>query len=183
MPTNINKAPVIDTEPDIAVGIMLPLDNDGGIFKLSYSTHEQAVSNLKNLLLTSQGERVMQPTFGTTIQQYLFQPVEKVQFSRIRRAVTTAIQYWLPYIIVEECEVTPYNIEGIGTGDHGVLIYLLIRPTERGANVPITLLYTPSTVTEVKRDLTGGLSTEIRPMFSDRTSNDLGPRAANFNRI
>ena len=35
----------------------------GSVFALSYSTEEQALSNLKNLLATNRGERYMQPRF------------------------------------------------------------------------------------------------------------------------
>ena len=163
MPTNIIRKPVIDTEPDVAVGIKLPLDrSDGGLFDLSYSTREQAISNLKNLLLTNMGERIMQPTFGTTIQEYLFQQQIDVEFDRIRTAIKSAVYYWLPYIIVDECVVSPYNPSGISKGEeYGVLVYLLVRPTESGANVPITLLYTTSTVTVVGEQRVGGDSAPL----------------------
>ena len=54
----------IDLEPDIAVGITLPFGKDKGLFSLSYTTEEQSISNLKNLLLTRKGERLFQPEFG-----------------------------------------------------------------------------------------------------------------------
>lgn len=165
MPTNIFKRPVIDTEPDIAVGIKLPFDNaNGSLFDLSYSTHEQAISNLKNLLLTNMGERIMQPTFGTTIQEYIFQQQLDVEFGRVRTAIKSAIHFWLPYIIVERCDVTPYNPSGIVNGqEYGVLVYLLVRPMESGANVPITLLYTTSTITVVGEQRLGGDSRPLTP--------------------
>jgi phage baseplate assembly protein W len=60
--------------PDVAVGITLPFARrDGRLFNLSYSTEEQALSNLTNLILTRQGERIMQPFFGTTLQDSLFE--------------------------------------------------------------------------------------------------------------
>ena len=40
----------IDLLPDVAVGVKLPfVGKDGTLFQLSYSTEEQAISNLKNL--------------------------------------------------------------------------------------------------------------------------------------
>ncbi len=36
----------IDFEPDVAVGIKLPFSKEKGLFDLSYSTEEQAISNL-----------------------------------------------------------------------------------------------------------------------------------------
>ena len=156
MPTNIYTKAVIDTETDVAVGIKLPMDRaDGGLFDLSYSTQEQAISNLKNLLLTNIGERIMQPTFGTAIQKYLFQPIQTIEFSNIRQAVVSAIQFWLPYIIVKECVVEGYNPNGFVNAEYGVLIYLLIRVTQNGANIPITLLYTNQTLRALDVTLAG----------------------------
>ncbi len=44
----------IDLQPDVAVGVKLPLvSKSGQLFDLSYSTEEQAISNIKNLLFTS----------------------------------------------------------------------------------------------------------------------------------
>ena len=52
----------IDLNPDIAIGIAVPLMQEvGAIFNLNYLTIDQAYSNAKNLLLTEKGERIMQP--------------------------------------------------------------------------------------------------------------------------
>ena len=42
----------IDFNNDVAVGVKLPFGKPNGLFSQSYTTEEQAVSNLKNLLLT-----------------------------------------------------------------------------------------------------------------------------------
>ena len=63
----------IDLEPDIAVGITLPFGKDKGLFSLSYTTEEQSISNLKNLLLTRKGERLFQPEFGSSVYSLLFE--------------------------------------------------------------------------------------------------------------
>lgn len=196
MPTNITKKALIDTEPDVAVGIKLPMDRpDGGLFNLSYSTHEQAISNLKNLLLTNIGERLMQPTFGTNIQKYLHQPIQTIEFSNIRRALLSAIQFWLPYITVSECVVDGYSPNGFVNAEYGVKVYLLIKVTENGANIPITLLYTTLGLRSLDVTLGGdssGGTIYDRTGFATTTgavSPGQGPPAAgtsrtsNFNRI
>ena len=147
MPTNIRKINPIDLEPDVAVGIMLPMtDNNGSLFKLSYTTQEQAISNLKNLLLTSMGERPMQPMFGTNIQKSLFEQLTTTLLNRIEQTIKRAIEYWLPYIILEDLEVEGFYGTVNGMAEQGVYVRLLIRVTAEGANIPITVLYTPSTI-------------------------------------
>ena len=52
----------------VAIGITLPLQKgNGGYFAQSYQTSEQVKSNIKNLILTRKGERLMHPTFGTDL--------------------------------------------------------------------------------------------------------------------
>ena len=147
MPTNVRKINPIDLLPDVAVGIMLPMTGeDGTLFKLSYTTQEQAISNLKNLLLTIQGERPMQPFFGTNIQKMLFEQLNESIFERIDRCVRTAIEYWLPYIILEDLEVEGFFGTVNGMEQHGIYLRLWVKITNDGANVPIVIFYTPSTI-------------------------------------
>jgi hypothetical protein len=147
MPTNVRKINPIDLLPDVAVGIMLPATGeDGTLFKLSYTTQEQAISNLKNLLLTSINERLMQPMFGTNILQFLFEPMSTNLLSKIDQHVRTAINYWLPYIILENLEVEGFFAGSSGMDENGIYLRLLVSITENGAIIPITILYTPSII-------------------------------------
>jgi len=144
----IKKYNPIDLLPDVAVGIKLPFNGtNGNLFDLSYSTQEQAISNLKNLLLTRRGERIMEPYFGTTIQDALFEPNTEELIATIQNSVTEAISYWLPYIIIDSL-VVENVIAKLGVQqEHGVTISLKVSVTEAGANIPITFLVTPSTIT------------------------------------
>jgi hypothetical protein len=65
----------IDLKPNKAVGVMLPLGGSP-MFKSSYTTEQQAISNLKNLLLTTKGERPFQPLFGSDIYSLLFENIQ-----------------------------------------------------------------------------------------------------------
>ena len=65
---------VQDTEKyeDYAIGISLPIQIGNTAFNQTFTTNEQIKSNVKNLLLTKKGERVMQPNFGSGLQELLF---------------------------------------------------------------------------------------------------------------
>jgi phage baseplate assembly protein W len=144
----VKKYNPIDLLPDVAVGIKLPFNGKSGtLFDLSYSTQDQAISNLKNLLLTRRGERIMEPYFGTTIQDALFEPNTEELIATIQNSVTEAISYWLPYIIIDSL-VVENVIAKLGVQqEHGVTISLKVSVTEAGANIPISFLVTPSTIT------------------------------------
>ena len=108
MAYELSKKVVIDTEEfnDFAVGLKLPLKNgNGGFFEQNYTTFEQARSNLRNLLLTRKGERLLQPEFGSGLQDLLFEPLDDDFESRLIETITDSVSFWLPYINIEDIDV------------------------------------------------------------------------------
>ena len=95
----------IDRNDDIYVGIKFPLDySPEGFFYKTKTILEQAKANLRNLLLTSKGERVMQPEFGSTLTDVLFEQGPDVQ-NQIDEAIRDATSSWLPYININDIVV------------------------------------------------------------------------------
>jgi hypothetical protein len=137
----------IDLLPDVAVGIKLPIVGvDGRLFDLSYSTEDQAISNLKNLILTRQGERLMQPLFGTKLQDSLFEQNDDILKASIKSSIEQAVEFWLPYISINSLEVNPVIAVGSSREEHGVQISLQVSVNDQEANIPITFLATATTV-------------------------------------
>jgi len=136
----LSKIPVIDTEKDVAVGIKLPLNNASkGLFELSYSTEDQAVSNLKNLLLTSKGERRYLPTFGTGIMNLLFDPNTTEVGENLKDEISSAISFWMPYIIINNIDIKQ-KIDSLGAqAEHGLSVTINFRVSNQGANQTIVL--------------------------------------------
>ena len=100
----------IDKNDDIYVGVRFPLDHSQeGFFYKTKTILEQAKSNMRNLLLTSKGERVMQPEFGSTLTDVLFNQGEDVE-SEIDEAIREAVSNWLPYIIINEINMFQQGI-------------------------------------------------------------------------
>tara|TARA_Y100000389_G_scaffold41225_1_gene35906 strand:- start:188 stop:598 length:411 start_codon:yes stop_codon:yes gene_type:complete len=66
---NINP---LDLNDNIAIGVVFPF-NGNAVFNSSYTTQDQAKSNLINVLLTEPGERVMEPNFGVGLKKLLFE--------------------------------------------------------------------------------------------------------------
>ena len=64
----------IDKNDDKYVGIRFPLDySPEGFFYKTKTISEQSKANLRNLLLTTPGERVFQPTFGSQLKNIIFE--------------------------------------------------------------------------------------------------------------
>ena len=92
-----------DLNPDVYIGLKLPFTRGmSGLFPQSETTLEQVGSNIKNLLLTAKGERVMQPDFGSRLRELLFEQYTEDLSSRIQSEIQEAISTWLPYINIEE---------------------------------------------------------------------------------
>ena len=104
----LDKKVVKDTKSfnDFAYGITLPVKNGNtGFFESAFSSYEQAKSNLKNLLLTKKGERVMQPNFGTGLSSLLFEQMDDSFEEKLKETITNSVNFWLPYISIEEIDV------------------------------------------------------------------------------
>jgi phage baseplate assembly protein W len=124
----------IDSNRDVAVGILLPFGTDKGLFKQSYTTEQQAISNLKSLLLTRKGERYFQPDFGTDIYSILFEQMTSQTQSDLRESLQSDIEFWLPYIIIDNIDVVVDNLR------NRINIKLNVRVSETGANTEIIVL-------------------------------------------
>ena len=104
----LDRKVVKDTKEfnDYAYGITLPIQRGNtGYFNQAFSSFEQAKANLKNLLLTKKGERVMQPNFGTGIHELLFEPMNDEFEIKLQETITKNVNYWLPYINIEEIDI------------------------------------------------------------------------------
>ena len=156
----------LDLEPDVGIGVALPFNNSTGgrtatqgynsntggasVFSTTYTTEEQAISNLKNLLLTRRGERIMLPNFGSPVPDYVFGnitagggiAISPDEVSDIEGDLTEVINFWLPYIILDEVTAEVYPDE------HVVRISIVFRVTENGANRRI-VLFQSSTAADI----------------------------------
>jgi phage baseplate assembly protein W len=150
MAYELQKKHPIDLLPDVAVGIKLPMTGKNGVlFDQSYSTQEQALSNLKNLILTRKGERIMQPLFGTNLQDLLFEQNTDSLKDSLYNSIASAVSFWLPYITIDSLNVQSVVAVGSTQEEHGVTISIVVSVNGQPANQPITFLVTTSTVTVI----------------------------------
>lgn len=73
-----------------------------GMFAVNYTTLTQAKDNLKNLILTRKGERLMQPEFGCDVWKVLFEQMDGNTIeSSIESSILDAVSIWLPYLNID----------------------------------------------------------------------------------
>ena len=124
----------LDFNPNIAIGIQLPLTNDkSNVFNQTFTTTDQIKYNLKNLLLTEPGERIMLTDYGCGLRKKLFEQQNPNLQNEIDNLIRTAIQTWMPYINVRTIQ---FNL----TEDHFVQIKIAYSTAMDPKNLQILLL-------------------------------------------
>jgi phage baseplate assembly protein W len=106
MSRSLGRINVVDLKENdykvLGIGINTA-SNRGGSFAVNYTTIQQARFNLINLILTKKGERVGQPDFGCDVWKVLFEPIISGNIeSKIENTIIEAVEYWLPYISIDE---------------------------------------------------------------------------------
>ena len=104
---------VKDTEKyqDYAIGISLPIQIVNTAFNQTFTTSEQIKYNIKNLLLTKKGERIMQPEFGSGLQELLFDFNDSTLATKIESVIVESVDNWLPYVTIQQIDVESSNLD------------------------------------------------------------------------
>jgi phage baseplate assembly protein W len=105
-----NRVDPRDFQINTAIGVALPF-NVPGVFNSVYSTQDQIKYNLINLILTSKGERIENPNFGTILKQQLFEQISEQTFPLIKNSITNAVEQYLPEIAIDTIDIVPYADE------------------------------------------------------------------------
>jgi len=107
----LGKKLVIDSKQfeDYAIGITLPIQIGKTAFNQSFITADQVKSNIKNLLLTKRFERLMQPEFGSGIQELLFNMNDEMFADNLENTIVDTLSKWLPYVNVETINIEQSN--------------------------------------------------------------------------
>jgi phage baseplate assembly protein W len=107
----LGKKMMIDSKQfeDYAIGITLPIQIGNNAFNQSFKTADQAKSNIKNLLLTKKYERLMQPQFGSGLQELLFEINDEEFAEKIENTIVDTMALWLPYINVDSIDIQQSN--------------------------------------------------------------------------
>lgn len=73
---------------------------------LRVDTDEGAILNsIKNIFTTTPGEKLLNPTFGINLTQWLFEPVSEMNSQEIGEAVVSGIERFEPRVVVNNITV------------------------------------------------------------------------------
>jgi phage baseplate assembly protein W len=97
----VTKVDLRDLDKNRAVGIPLPF-NGKGVFNKTFQTKDQVKSNIINLLLTSKGERPLNPEFGSDLPKSLFEPLDTITITQIQNQIINSISTYIPEVVLTD---------------------------------------------------------------------------------
>lgn len=93
----------------MAIGFTFPLERTSeslGFFKTTSTDIEAVEQNLKSILLTNWGERVMHYYFGCNFKEFLFENNHPDELkSKVAERVSSQVQLWLPFVTIKVLNV------------------------------------------------------------------------------
>jgi phage baseplate assembly protein W len=142
-----SKKPYIkDRNTNVFVGLDLPIrkgDDRNGYFASTSTTIEAVKNNIRNLLLTEQGERLMQPNLGMNLRQYLFEQLNEDLIITIQNEIVDVFNIWLPFVQIQDIQIETSSIGEVDFGNNTLSIKIIFNIEQD-----------PTTLESVQVDLT-----------------------------
>ena len=122
----------------LSVALPLTVSDVFGAYNLNTNFKQLAVQNLKMLILTNPGERMMDPAFGVGLRQFIFNQNTPDTYSNITTAIQRQVEAYLPFINIENIQyTTPENNPDLFPNDLVVVINFTIVPLQQSAVLQI----------------------------------------------
>ena len=86
----------------VSVKLPLQLDANDGPFLLNKTAADAVKQNFKMLILTEEGEKVMDPKFGVGIKSYLFENFSYETTNTIKQKIIEKTSLYLPFIKIDD---------------------------------------------------------------------------------
>ena len=120
---------VEDRNENIFIGIDLPFrkgENSEGWFASTTTTIDAVKNNIRNLLRTHKGERLLQPNIGLNLRKFLFEQFTDELRLQIENDILDTIDFWLPFIQVKNLEINMLSADD-GIGKNTLIINVLFN--------------------------------------------------------
>lgn len=114
MSTIPSYAPSLSGLPGLNTELRHPfgVDGSGEIATTTYLV-EQAEAHLLSLLLTKPGERIMRPTYGVDVLQYLWSDADPVVVNEIAQSLKTQVAIFAPEMTIVSVNPMPNSLPGV----------------------------------------------------------------------
>jgi len=88
----------------LSVKLPFTVSETFGAYNLNTTFKELAKQNLKMLILTIPGERIMDPSFGVGLPRYLFEFNGAETYDEINNKIRQQVAKYLPYIAINKID-------------------------------------------------------------------------------
>jgi len=110
MAIKVGNIPAFDQYPTVGIGLSVPFQSTAtsgsdSIFNINYTTAEQVKYNLINYFLTSKGERVFNPSFGSNVQSFLFEQNDPSSLEILKKSIEEDINLVFSVIELKEVKI------------------------------------------------------------------------------
>ena len=137
-----NKPFVVDKDDKIFIGIDLPFtkSNTHGYFNSTLTTVDAVKNNIKSLVNTERGERILQPTIGLNLKKYLFEPITQDTNLLIEDEIISTFKKWLPFVKIEDLKITSEETDAVGKNKINIkILFGIHRNNQSLDSVEITI--------------------------------------------
>ena len=110
-PVNLDFLTTSKRKRLVGIGFPVLTTNTGGFFSRSEGP-ETVMAGLKQLILTTKGERPMLPNFGTNLRRYVFEPYDTSLVKKIQEDVLEAVRVYAPWVKTTGIDVSQDNRSG-----------------------------------------------------------------------
>jgi phage baseplate assembly protein W len=106
MAIELGKIERIRAKPSQILGIDYPFNGEGRrIFKQNTTTLDQKVANLLNAITTQKRERILNPSFGSTVLRLLFEPNTENLAEKAEAEVRRVSERYTPELLITDVEI------------------------------------------------------------------------------
>tara|TARA_B100002019_G_C21042614_1_gene485185 strand:+ start:287 stop:697 length:411 start_codon:yes stop_codon:yes gene_type:complete len=117
MAFKVRKIDPLDLQPRKAVGVSLPFSGKA-VFNQTFETKDAIKTNLINYFLTARGERFLNPDFGNSLQNLLFDNITQDKVTQIDSLIREDLRIFFPKIV-------PVDISTVGDPDNNTVQFSL----------------------------------------------------------
>jgi|LWDU01.1.fsa_nt_gi phage baseplate assembly protein W len=110
----------VQTTPNVPIGILTPISFDkvsSSMFLMSDSLAEQVRDNMRNLLNTNHGERLMQTDFGANLKELAYEFTSEDVIGEALFRISKAVSKFMPFVSLDTFEVSTNTEDDIIVND------------------------------------------------------------------
>jgi phage baseplate assembly protein W len=132
-----------DRNDNTYIGIDLPFRKSSGqegYFASTSFTIDAVKNNIRNLLKTKKGERLMQPNLGLNLDKFLFENFTDDTLLAIQNEILNTINTWLPFVEVKDLNVEMAELSDLGNNRLNVtVLFNITRDSNTLDSVNVTI--------------------------------------------